>query len=483
MTVAHIRRPTCEARSAARAASPMTYTPPWKYRTTWRGSIPSTVISAVGTPPSSPGVTVTSAGSGCADSSSRSSRRCSLTSLPAGKADCRRIASRASRCSVLTEDFPSVRVSVGAPHGGSPMQSAAEFPAGRPATARLAGRQVRGPHRIKVTRLTEPARTGCRREGGSVLMLLRSRWLHSPGPLYRGLWCRGLWCRGLRCLLLWRGRGTVQFLAADPNGGNRDEQGEQPDPRGNLERTGKAGRQGVIVDGRRRGGARLRRWLARRRMRDLGPDAVRDGRPGDGAEQREPDRAADLLGGVEQAGGDTRVLFGHVVKDDQGQRDEYQAEPERAHQLRAEQLTGIAGVLGQPGKPEHPARDHGRAGHDERSGADPWHQLRGQPGGDHNPDGEWQVGDARPDRAVAEDVLYEQGEEEEQSEKPGGDAQHDQVGARPVAVGQDPHREQRARAAPFDEHERYEKHHGRGQRCQHLRVTPVRHPVGPRGGL
>jgi hypothetical protein len=30
-----------------------------------------------------------------------------LTSLPAGKADCRRIASRFSRCSVLTEDLPS----------------------------------------------------------------------------------------------------------------------------------------------------------------------------------------------------------------------------------------------------------------------------------------------------------------------------------------------------------------------------------------
>src|SRR6266568_4502173 len=105
MTFARVRRPTCEARSAARKASPSTYTPPWKYRATWRGSIPSTVISAVGTPPSAAAVTVTPAGSGCAEASSLSSRRCSLTSLPNGKADCRRIASRFSRCSVLTEDF------------------------------------------------------------------------------------------------------------------------------------------------------------------------------------------------------------------------------------------------------------------------------------------------------------------------------------------------------------------------------------------
>src|SRR6267378_3863578 len=118
MTLACDRRPTCEARSAARKASPITYTPPWKYRTIWRGSIPSTVISAVGTPPSAAAVTVTSAGSGCADSNSRSRRRRSLTSLPAGKADCRRIASRVSRCSVLTQDLPSVGAGLAALPGG-----------------------------------------------------------------------------------------------------------------------------------------------------------------------------------------------------------------------------------------------------------------------------------------------------------------------------------------------------------------------------
>src|SRR5258708_34091766 len=88
-------------------------------------------------------------------------------------------------------------------------------------------------------RLAEPARTGRRGEGGSVLMLL-----HSPG----------LRCRGLRGRLLRRGHGTGQFLAADPDGGDRDEQGEQPDPGGNSEPTGKADRQAVIADGGRRGG-------------------------------------------------------------------------------------------------------------------------------------------------------------------------------------------------------------------------------------
>src|SRR6202047_5297789 len=127
MTLACVRRPTCEARSAAWKASPITYTPPWKYRTTWRGSIPSMVISAVGTAPSAAAVTVTSAGSGCADINSRSSRRCSLTSMPAGKADCRRIASRFSRCSVLTEDLPSVGLAGQRSRLARPCQSATEI--------------------------------------------------------------------------------------------------------------------------------------------------------------------------------------------------------------------------------------------------------------------------------------------------------------------------------------------------------------------
>src|SRR6266496_4176983 len=155
MALARVRRPTCEARPAARKASPITYTPAWKYRTMWRGSTPSTVTSAVGTPPSAAGVTVTSAGSGCADVNSRSSRRCSLTSLPAGKADCRRIASRFSRCSVLTQDLPSVGIRPAALPGGlAQVNPLLKIPAGRRATARLAARQVSRRHLILVIRET-----------------------------------------------------------------------------------------------------------------------------------------------------------------------------------------------------------------------------------------------------------------------------------------------------------------------------------------
>src|SRR6266536_1532395 len=149
MTLAWVRRPTCEARSAAWKASPITYTPPWKYRTTWRGSIPSMVISAVGTPPSAAAVTVTSAGSGCADVSSRSSRRCSLTSLSNWEADCRRMASRFSRCSVLTEVSLRVEFARQHPRRARPCHSAAEIScreAGHSQACRQAGEEASPDH-------------------------------------------------------------------------------------------------------------------------------------------------------------------------------------------------------------------------------------------------------------------------------------------------------------------------------------------------
>ena len=42
---------------------------------------------------------------------------------------------------------------------------------------------------------------------------------------------------GLRCRLLGLGHGSGQFLTADLDGDDRDEQGEQGDPRSNYEPT------------------------------------------------------------------------------------------------------------------------------------------------------------------------------------------------------------------------------------------------------
>src|SRR6266545_3766556 len=217
MTLARVRRPTCEARSAAWKASPITYTPPWKQRTTWRGSIPSTVISAVGTPPSSAAVTLTSAGSGCADSNSRSCRRCSLTSLPTGKADCRRIASRFSRCSVLTEDLPSVGLVWPRSRLARPCQSAAEISrreAGHYQACRQAGEEASPDH-------------GDSRDRSTAEPIFRRQpcmcWFRPAGSCRTGGACRGLcgWhlamCLGGRALLIQR-PGAEQGAGEDAGG-------------------------------------------------------------------------------------------------------------------------------------------------------------------------------------------------------------------------------------------------------------------------
>jgi hypothetical protein len=77
-----------------------------------------------------------------------------------------------------------------------------------------------------------------------------------------------------------------------------------------------------------------------------------------------------LLARVEKARGDAGVLLGHAVQGDQRQRDEQQAEPERRDQHRAEQLSWVTGVFGQPGEPEHPDGGRGRPGQDQRPGPD-----------------------------------------------------------------------------------------------------------------
>jgi hypothetical protein len=144
MTLARVRRPTWEVRSAAWEAPPSTFAPPWKYRTTWRGSTRST--GDLGNRDAAQygcGHGGTSAGSGCADANSRSSRRCSLTSMSAGKADCRRIALRFSRCLVLTEDppLPGLAWPASGPGRARPCQSAAEISC-REAGHYQAGRQA-----------------------------------------------------------------------------------------------------------------------------------------------------------------------------------------------------------------------------------------------------------------------------------------------------------------------------------------------------
>jgi hypothetical protein len=123
----------------------------------------------------------------------------------------------------------------------------------------------------------------------------------------------------------WLGAGEVG--AADPDHGGVDDQGEQGDPGGGQEPAAGPGGEGVVVD--RRGGrpARVDRVPGPGGAGGLGVGAVGDDGPGDGAEQRQADGAAELLAGVEQAGGHPGVGFGDAVQRDQGQLTNSRAAP------------------------------------------------------------------------------------------------------------------------------------------------------------
>ena len=125
---------------------------------------------------------------------------------------------------------------------------------------------------------------------------------------------------------------------------------------------GEADREGLIVNSQRPGGARCRRGLSGLGgVSDLSSDAVCDGRPGDGAEQGETDRAADLLAHVEHAGGDTRILFGDFVQGGQGKRDEYHSR-RSTHLSRSARPTPIsnAGTPTARSSSGPPVNDHSR---------------------------------------------------------------------------------------------------------------------------
>src|SRR5215467_11045277 len=113
--------------------------------------------------------------------------------------------------------------------------------------------------------------------------------------------CRNCWRSWLLSPRLCRvgGRGGYWLLvagevgAADPDHGGVDDQGEQRDGGGGQERAGEPGGEGVVVDGCGQRPARAGRVPGPGGGGGLGVDAVGDDGPGDGAEQRQADGAAE----------------------------------------------------------------------------------------------------------------------------------------------------------------------------------------------
>ncbi len=150
---------------------------------------------------------------------------------------------------------------------------------------------------------------------------------------------------------------------------------------------------------------------------DLGLRLVAAGGAEDGDQDRQAERAADLLGGVEQPGGCARFVVGDAGDRGQGQRDEGEAEAEAEQAHRPEHPAEVAAVGLDLGEPEHRQGGEPGAGDQDRLRADPGQQRLGGAGGDQDRHRDRQEADAGADRAVAEHVLHVQDQEEEQSEQ------------------------------------------------------------------
>src|SRR4029450_11204837 len=146
--------------------------------------------------------------------------------------------------------------------------------------------------------------------------------------------------------------------------------------------------------------------------------------------------ASDLLADIEEAGGGAGLLRRDARDGDDGQGYEQQAHAEAEEQHGAEDAGEVAPGPRDLGDPGEPGRGQQGAGGHEAPGPDPGQRSGGELGGQHDRGGDGEEGDSGPQGAVAEHVLYEQGEEEELAEHGRGQGQHDGVAAGPVAVAE-----------------------------------------------
>jgi hypothetical protein len=133
-----------------------------------------------------------------------------------------------------------------------------------------------------------------------------------------------------------------------------------------------------------------------------------------------------------------------------------------------------------PGQPGQPGRGGEHARRDEPPGADAGQQHNvGQVGTDDDRPGHGQEGKPGRDRAEAQGLLQVVSEEQEDTEHAGAGDEDRQVGAGPVAVGDNPQRQQRLAGPRLEIAERRQQHRARGQETpRRWRVPAVTGRVG-----
>ena len=179
-----------------------------------------------------------------------------------------------------------------------------------------------------------------------------------------------------------------------------------------------------------------------RRLRAAGRAARRER-----AQDREPERTADLLRRVEEAGRETLIGVLEPRRRDERQRHEDGAEPERGEQDRRHDVGDVRPVHRDAREQHHAERGDDHPDDGDRPHADPRRELRRETGRDDDPGGERQERETGLQRAVAEHALEVERVEEEHREETRRDEEHRDVrrGQRPHAEDAEPD-ERRARA-------------------------------------
>ena len=130
-------------------------------------------------------------------------------------------------------------------------------------------------------------------------------------------------------------------------------------------------------------------------------------------------------------------------------------------------------MVADPREAKQPERTREGSDRHRRPGAEPGNEARSQLGAVNDPDRDRQEGKPGFQRAVAEDVLHELGEKEEEPGKRRADREPDGVGAGAIAVRKDPQRHQGLGAPQLDDDEGDQQDERARDRSQGQRIRPA----------
>ena len=193
----------------------------------------------------------------------------------------------------------------------------------------------------------------------------------------------------------------------------------------------------------------------------------------DRGEDRDPDRAADLLRRGQKPGREAGIVILHACERGDRERDVRERKPDADRDEAGQQVDGVRAVRADLRVPEHPGDHQAETGHQHRLDADPGRQhLRGARCEDRRA----RRGEEREsglEHREAQDGLHVEGQQQERAEDAAGLEQRDEVRRRQQPDPEDAERHQRRTLAGLPEHEPDEQRHGENEHADRLERRPA----------